>query len=110
MRESYCTRTYLSDFQTLFGLRFMGMNVHQLVNLPDKALNIGPFWIPSCFTLEDLNGSIASLVHGTRHAAMQICSSVSAFLTLPVKLTSLNVNDPVRIFFVKRCLLVVLDM
>jgi len=90
--------SYLSDFEDLYGLRYMGINVHQLVHLPNVAINLGPNWVYSCYFFEGLNGSIANLVHGTRYAAMQICSAVSAFLTLPVRVKSLRENNPIREF------------
>ena len=90
--------SYLADFQGLYSLRFMSVNVHQLCHLCDVVLNLGPLWVYSVFFLEDLNGGISRLVHGSRHAAMQISSSVSAFLTLPVRLNELNHHNPIRLF------------
>jgi len=48
--------------------------------------------------MERLNGSISNLVHGSRHAAMQIFCSVSAFLSLPVRIRMLPENNLVRLF------------
>jgi len=74
----------------------MTINFHQIIHLPDTVLNLGNLWVYSNFFLEDMNGAIANLVHGSRHAAMQICCSVSAFLTLPVRIRSLPENSRVR--------------
>jgi len=51
--------SYLQDFQQLYGLRYMSINVHQLIHLPVVVRNLGPLWVYNCFFFEDLNGSIA---------------------------------------------------
>ncbi|KAK3916166.1 Halomucin [Frankliniella fusca] len=66
---------YVSDFQHLYGVRYLGLNVHQLLHLSTVVKNLGPLWVYSCFTYESLNGQLSSLVHGTRYAALQICAS-----------------------------------
>ena len=89
---------YVSDFEHLYGLRFMSINLHHLIHLPQIVRKLGPLWVFNCFVYEDLNGSIAGLIHGSRHAATQVCSSVSAFLTLPQRLNELDRYNPVRLF------------
>jgi hypothetical protein len=89
---------YVSVFQILYGLRFMTMNVHQLLHLKMVVENLGNLWVYSCFFYESLNGVIARLVHGTRYAGLQICSSSSIFLKLPVMIDSLNDERRVKDF------------
>jgi len=40
---------YVRDFERLYGLRHMGMNVHDLLHLPDVVLDLGPLPVYSCF-------------------------------------------------------------
>lgn len=43
---------YVERFRYLYGLRFLGINVHQLLHLPDVVLELGPLWVYSCFFLK----------------------------------------------------------
>jgi len=42
---------YVRDFQLLYGLRFLGMNVHLLTHLADCVRELEPLWVYSCFFL-----------------------------------------------------------
>ncbi|KAK3930290.1 Sodium/potassium/calcium exchanger 1 [Frankliniella fusca] len=81
---------YVRDFEGLYGLRYMGLNVHQLLHLSMNVKNLGPLWVYSCFTFESLNGGLSRLVHGTRHAALQICSSSYVCLKLSELINRMN--------------------
>ncbi|KAK3932964.1 Halomucin [Frankliniella fusca] len=76
--------SYVSDFARLYALRFLGMNVHQLIHLSDQVLDLGPLWVYNCAFLENYNGKINKFFHGTQHVAMQICSTASMFMQIPV--------------------------
>ncbi|KAK3916672.1 Halomucin [Frankliniella fusca] len=76
--------SYVSSFANLYSLRYMGLNVHQLLHLPDEVLALGPLWVYSCFFLENFNGRINKFFHGTQHVALQICSSASMFMQIPI--------------------------
>ncbi|KAK3926429.1 Halomucin [Frankliniella fusca] len=76
--------SYVSDFARLYALRFLGMNVHQLIHLSDQVLDLGPLWVYTCAFLENYNGKINKFFHGTQHIAMQICSTASMFMQIPV--------------------------
>ena len=90
--------SYVGDFEELYGLRHMTMNIHQLTHYSHDVQNLGPTWVYDCFFLEDLNGHISSLVHGSRHAGLQISSSVMAFLSFPARLEELDRDNPVRLY------------
>ncbi|KAK3932902.1 Opacity-related protein POPM1 [Frankliniella fusca] len=81
---------YVRDFQHLYGIRYLGLNVHQLLHLSMVVKNLGPLFVYSCFTYESLNGKLSNLVHGTRHAALQICSSSYVRLNLSVMISKLE--------------------
>ncbi|KAK3910720.1 Histone-lysine N-methyltransferase, H3 lysine-4 specific [Frankliniella fusca] len=85
--------SYVSDFQLLYGVRHVGLNLHQLLHLCDVVRNLGPAWVYSCFFYESLNGDLSKLVHGTRHAALQISSSSSVFMNLRVMVNEMDNSD-----------------
>jgi hypothetical protein len=74
---------YVSTFVNLFDESFLTINFHLLLHLPDVVEDLGPLWVYSCFPLENINGLILSLVHGTRYAEKQIASSLQLCLSLP---------------------------
>lgn len=82
--------SYVAEFQQLYGIRYLGLNLHQLLHLASVVRNLGPTWVYSCFFYESLNGLLLKLVHGTRHAALQISSAASACVNL-----NLNINNMV---------------
>ena len=73
---------YVRGFEILYGKKHLSCNLHLLLHLPDNVRKFGPLWTTSCFAFENLNGVLKSYVHGTRYAELQICSSVSTFLSL----------------------------
>lgn len=89
---------YVASFAQMYGKRFLGYNVHQLLHLPDCVADLGPAWVYSCFFWESLNGILGKLFHGTRHVATQICSSVKLFMEMPIMIESLPDNSIVKRF------------
>ena len=62
----------------------MSANVHLLLHLPDTVRQLGPLWVYSCFYFEGQNGTLKSLVHGTRHVDSQILHSFSYYKNLHI--------------------------
>ncbi len=50
----------------------MTANVHGLLHLPEVARNLGPLWAHSCFPLEDANGELLTLFHGSHAVEKQV--------------------------------------
>ncbi len=65
---------FCTDFQDLYGLRYMSSNIHLMRHLAQPVAETGNLFVSSCFRFEDLNGKLVRLVHGTSHATMQIFS------------------------------------
>ncbi|XP_034245545.1 uncharacterized protein LOC117647758 [Thrips palmi] len=84
---------FVEEFQTLYGKRHMSHNVHMLRHLSATVQHLGPLWIISCFKFEDMNGRIARLIHGTRHAGIQVCSNLSIINRLPLMVHNLTNED-----------------
>lgn len=89
---------YLSDFEPLYSLRFMGMNVHLLSHLPEMVRDLGPLWVYSCFFMEDLNGQLVKLIHSPYQPGLQICSSASLFLSLKSLIDKLPAQSHAKIY------------
>ena len=49
---------YVREFETLYGVRYCFINVHQLLHYPDIVQRLGPLWVYICFEYEDLNGKL----------------------------------------------------
>ena len=79
---SQALHVYVLRFEPLYGLRYMSNNLHQLLHLPEAVRQFGPLWTTSCFPMEDLNGRLKNLVHGSNSAQLQICSTLAMFLQL----------------------------
>ena len=74
---------FCSQFEDLYGRRYMTANIHGLLHLTDCVKELGPLWVYSCFHFESQNGVLKSLVHGTQQVEKQIISSFSYQKNLP---------------------------
>ncbi|KAE8751753.1 hypothetical protein FOCC_FOCC001602 [Frankliniella occidentalis] len=91
---------FVKDFQSLFGLRNMSHNVHKCLHLPLVVENLAPLHLVNCFKYEDMNGRIARLAHGSRHAGLQIYSNLSMVTQLPLLIHSMK-SGPAKEYCVK---------
>ncbi|KAK3913213.1 Halomucin [Frankliniella fusca] len=91
-------QSYVADFARLYHLRYLGMVFHQLVHLGSVVKDLGPLWVYSCFFLESFNSVVGKLFHGTRHVALQICSSFNLVMKMPELIEMLPENSLVRKF------------
>lgn len=87
---------YVRDFEHLYTVRYMGMNLHLCLHLADMVRDLGPLWVYSCFFFEDLNGQIIKLIHGPHQPGLQLCSSASLFLSLRTLIARLPPESAVR--------------
>ncbi|KAF4525461.1 hypothetical protein B566_EDAN004873, partial [Ephemera danica] len=81
---------FVSQYEDLYGLKFMSANLHALLHLADCVRKLGPLWVTSCFPFEDLNGKMTRLVHGTRSAEQQINNSFATLQNLPQLLNEID--------------------
>ncbi|KAE8742233.1 hypothetical protein FOCC_FOCC012248 [Frankliniella occidentalis] len=88
-----CSKLYIdkfsAKFQEIYGKRNMTHNIHMSRHLYLCVKRLGPLFTTSCFSFEDLNGKLANLAHGTRHAGLQIARNLSTFSELPLKIEQL---------------------
>lgn len=78
-------------FPCLYGERYMTINMHSLLYLPDMVCKIGPLWATSCFPFESANGELLKLFHGTQFIVIQIINAVHVFQMLP-SLSNLTIS------------------
>ncbi|KAK3918258.1 50S ribosomal protein L20 [Frankliniella fusca] len=88
---------FSKNFQKLYGKRHMSSNLHSLRHLSEATRQLGPLWVTSCFPFEDLNGKLANLAHGTRHAGLQISKNLSIFSELNCRISELK-DGPAKNF------------
>lgn len=88
---------FVSDFERLYGRRNMSHNLHMLLHLADSVKMLAPLFITSCFKFEDMNGRLCNLIHGTRHAGLQVHSNLSIITNLSLMVHDLR-NGPAKDF------------
>lgn len=72
LNKSTALLTYfVSMYEVYYGERHMSANLHQLLHLPEVVRDLGPLWVYSCFSFEDVNGQLVKLFHGTQHPQIQ---------------------------------------
>ncbi|KAK3925298.1 Transcriptional regulator ManR [Frankliniella fusca] len=87
---------FSKEFEVLYGVRHMSSNIHLLRHLATSVVDCGNLCVTSCFKFEDLNGKLAALVHGTKHATKQIYSNLQMLSELPLLVAALA--NPHRYF------------
>lgn len=83
-------------FPCLYGERYMTINMHSLLHLPDMVCKIGPLWATTCFPFESANGELLKLFHGTQFIDIQIINAVHVFQMLP-SLSNLTISSSPRV-------------
>jgi len=71
------------SFSNLYQPCSYTLNIHQLLDLVDDVIDLGPLYTHSCFAFEDKNGFLLKLIHGTQFLDSQIVSAVSITQKLP---------------------------
>ena len=91
---------FVHMFPSLYGDRFLTLNRHSLLHLPDCIEDLGPLWVYSCFPFENVNGHLMELFHGTQNVELQILSSVNVFQNMPDMITS--IKDQTYVEFIEK--------
>lgn len=76
-------------FPELYGERYMTLNMHALLHLPQCVRDSGPLWVTSCFSFESANGELTKQFHGTQNVECQIVTSVNIIQNLPTLMNSI---------------------
>ncbi|XP_066583348.1 uncharacterized protein [Prorops nasuta] len=75
-------KKFVKEYEQLYGKKFMTCNVHSLLHLPQCAIDFGPLWVTSCFPMEDINGKVKRLIHGSKEPQIQICNKIFEYSKL----------------------------
>lgn len=90
---------FVSRFKNLYNLRYMTINIHSLLHLPEVVEKLGPLWVYSCFHFEDINGKLKQMVHSSKCAQLQIYSGTTLYLnTFTLNTNILNEGNKVYEF------------
>ena len=75
---------FVMNFPKLYDLRYLTLNVHQLLHLTTNVKWCGPLFANNCFIFEDLNGFIVQHIHGTQGVASQVINTVNLLQAIPI--------------------------
>lgn len=84
--------------ENMYGLKNCSINVHNLTHLTDNVIALGPLWVHSCFTFEDLNGQLLKGIHGTSNIDSQIVKTHWRMLNFSSKVSNLVDDNNSDIF------------
>jgi len=68
---------YVEQVGSLYRKQDLVYNVHSLLHLPLCVRRWGPLFATSAFRFEDFNGTLASMVHGTKHQAKEFVTNLN---------------------------------
>lgn len=83
---------WLIDFQRIYGLEYVTLNVHNIGHLCVCINRFGPLWAYTCFPFECYNKIISRSVKGTYRFEKGVANSVGTFQYLKKELDLLSVN------------------
>ncbi len=86
-------RRYIQDTQKLYGIEYVGINVHFLSHLAQSVLDWGCLWATSTFIPEWFNGELLSLCNGTQSVADQMAKNYLTKLVVRDEVTKLMSKD-----------------
>lgn len=92
---------FVRQFPVLYNIKYLTLNFHLLLHLPDQVLDLGPLQKMACFGYEGLNGEILQLVHGTRYVHSQISTAISVSLQLPILVKNLDEMSPAKMYCIQ---------
>lgn len=87
---------FVFTFDELYGHKYLTLNLHSLLHLPENVRQLGPVWSTSCFAFENANGDILKLFHGTQYIDMQIVNAINVLQSLPGLSDVVSQSSPAR--------------
>ncbi|KAK3925205.1 Halomucin [Frankliniella fusca] len=70
-------RLFVRDIGPLYGDKNYVYNVHQLLHLALYVRRWGPLWSNSAFGFEDVNGTLAAMIHGSKHEGRELINQLT---------------------------------
>ena len=96
-----CIDEFLKQFQHLYSLQFMTMNIHQIVHLVDVVRLTGPLFANNSFVFEDINGFIVSHIHGTQGVDTQVIKTINIIQAIPILHEQYAIRDDESVAFIE---------
>ncbi|KAK3922577.1 Protein KINKY POLLEN [Frankliniella fusca] len=81
---------FVKQFQELYGVRHMTINVHNTQHLTFVVNNLGPLRCYSCFPFESLNGQMLKMIHGTKYVQIQLANCAYMLMSLPHEISCIK--------------------
>lgn len=81
---------FVNEFQSLYGVHNMTMNIHLISHLTECVRNTGPLWSQSAFAFENWNGALSRCVNGKTDVIHQISFKYMIRKTLQKTISSSN--------------------
>lgn len=66
-------KKFVRGTEILYGKAAMTSNVHSLLHLPQKVMDMGPLWAHCGYPFESYNGKVQKMFHGPKGVILQIC-------------------------------------
>ncbi|XP_063425300.1 uncharacterized protein LOC134708578 [Mytilus trossulus] len=81
---------FVHMFPSLYGERYVTLNMHSLLHLTQCVKDLGPLWVYSCFPFENINGVLMELFHGTQNIELQIMYSINVVQSMSLMVKGIN--------------------
>ena len=78
-------KTFVADFENLYGAQHCTYNMHQLLHVTDCVRNFGPLWGYSAYSFENFNGILQHYFHGTQAVGLQVVNSYLHIKSIQIK-------------------------
>ena len=68
---------FVSEVESLYTLKAMRYNVHQMLHIPKSIANLGPLWAHSAFVFESANCKLLQAIHAANGIILQVVRHVN---------------------------------
>lgn len=89
-------KLFVKDFGLIYGLEFVGYNVHSLIHLSQDARKFGPLDSISCFPFESFLGKLKKIVRKPQKPVEQIVKRIYERQRLSKKRKNISVSSPLK--------------
>ena len=83
----------------MYAASYETFNLHCLLYLTERVIDLGPLWTHSCFCFEDFNAELRSLFRGTQSTEEQIVLAISVQKKIPELVPLLKNSSSSQEFF-----------
>ncbi|KAK2558802.1 hypothetical protein P5673_019017 [Acropora cervicornis] len=99
IKASSLLKHFCIRIKELYAARYETFNVHCLLHLTERVIDLRPLWTHSCFCFEDFNGELRSLFHGIQSIEEQIVLAISVQQKIPELVPLLENGSSLQEFY-----------